>query len=115
MRHSESLPEPPSRAVLVCVLGLTQIFAWGSSYYLPAVAAEVITSQMDVTLASATGGLSVGLLIAGFSSPRVGSVINRKGGRSVLAASSVLLGVGLTCLGSARDFWSYMTCPYSKL
>jgi MFS family permease len=42
------------------------------------------------------------------ASPRVGSVINRNGGRSVLAASSALLGIGLICLGLARDVWSYM-------
>ena len=32
----------PSRGIIISVLGVTQIFAWGSSYYLPAVLAKPI-------------------------------------------------------------------------
>ena len=32
----------PSRVVVICALGVTQIFAWGASYYLPAVLAAPI-------------------------------------------------------------------------
>ncbi len=99
---------PPSRAVLVCFLGIGQIFAWGSTFYLPAVAARAITADLNIALSSATGGLCAGLLVAGLVSPRVGSVINERGGRPVLAASSVLLGLGLTCLGLARGPWTYI-------
>ena len=32
-------PAPPDRRVIITALGVTQILAWGSSYYLPAVLA----------------------------------------------------------------------------
>ena len=31
------LAKIPNRAVIISALGVTQIFAWGTSYYLPAV------------------------------------------------------------------------------
>jgi hypothetical protein len=94
---------------LVGALGVTQIFAWGSSYYLPAAVADAVTAEMNVSLAWTTAGLSVGLLVAGTVSPRVGRMINQRGGRLVLAGSSVLLGLGLICLGSAGGPLAYMT------
>jgi predicted MFS family arabinose efflux permease len=44
------------------------------------------------------GGLSLGLLIAGLASPLVGRQIHRRGGRPVLAASAILLSLGLIIL-----------------
>jgi MFS family permease len=45
--------------------------------------------------------LSIGLLVSGLVSPRVGRIIERHGGRPVLATSAVLLVVGLLGLGLA--------------
>ncbi|MEX0808772.1 MAG: MFS transporter [Dongiaceae bacterium] len=91
----------PSAAprLIVPALGVTQIFAWGSSYYLPAVLAQPIASDTGWSLTWIVGGLSLGLLIAGLTAPFVGRQIHRRGGRPVLAASAVLLGLG--CLGLA--------------
>ena len=50
-------------------------------------------------LAWVVGALSLGLLVSGLVSPRVGRAIERSGGRIVLAASAVLIGAGLACLG----------------
>jgi MFS family permease len=97
-----------TRPPLVLALGFNQIFAWGSSYYLPAVLAEAITAEMNLSLSFATGGLSVGLLVAGIVSPRVGGSINRQGGRPVLALSSVFLGFGLIVLGLALGPSTYV-------
>ena len=49
------------------------------------------------------GGLSLGLLISGLVSPRVGRLIERFGGRPVLAASAVLLAIGLLVLAFAPN------------
>ena len=78
----------PSRVVVISVLGVTQIFAWGSSYYLPAVLAKPIASDTGWSLSWVVGGLSLGLLIAGLVSPWVGRAIARRGGRPVLAVSA---------------------------
>lgn len=43
-------------------------------------------------------GVSVGLLIAGVVSPRVGRAIGKWGGRPILALSAVLLAAGLLFL-----------------
>ena len=72
-------------ALIVTALGLTQILAWGSSYYLPAVLARPIAADTGWSLAWVVGGLSIGLAVAGLSSPYVGRAIQAAGGRSVLA------------------------------
>jgi len=96
------------RALIVCTLGMTQIFAWGSSYYLPAVLAQPIADDMAWSFAWVIAGLSFGLVIAGFVSPLVGRIINRNGGRSVLTLSSVLLGAGLLMLGGSQNLSMYL-------
>jgi MFS family permease len=106
-------PEPPpglspGRGVVVAALGVTQILAWGSSYYLPAVLAKPIAEGTGWPLPWVVGGLSLGLLVAGLVSPRVGRAIERTGGRPVLATSSVLLAVGLAGLALARSLPAYL-------
>ncbi len=51
------------------------------------------------------GGLSVGILVSGLVSPRVGTLIERRGGRPVLATSALLLAAGLLCLGLSTGVW----------
>ena len=101
-------PKSPSRAVVISVLGVTQIFAWGSSYYLPAVLAKPIASDTGWSLSWVVGGLSLGLLIAGLVSPWVGRAIGRSGGRPVLAVSAGLLAAGLLALALARSLTAFL-------
>jgi len=84
----------PSPRRVVPVLGVTQILAWGSSYYLPAVLAKPVALETGWSLTWIVGGLSLGLLTAGLAAPAVGRCIHRKGGRPVLAASALLLAAG---------------------
>ena len=88
----------PSRCVVIAALGLTQILAWGSSYYLLAVLATPIAADTGWPPPLVVGALSAGLLVAGLISPRVGRAIGRHGGRPVLAASAALLALGLVVL-----------------
>jgi MFS family permease len=96
-RHVEEtiLSSKAPRVVIISALGITQIFAWGTSYYLPAVLAAPIAADTGWTLTWVVGGFSLGLLAAGVVSPWVGHTIARRGGRSVLAASAGLLATGL--------------------
>ncbi len=95
-------PEP-RRVRVVATLGLMQILAWGSTFYLPAVLASPIAADTGWPKAVVVGGLSWSLLVSGLASPRVGRWVDRHGGRQVLAASSLLFAVGLTGLGVASN------------
>ena len=98
----------PSRAVVVTALGATQIFAWGCSYYLPAVLAEPIAVDTGWARAWVVGGVSLGLLTAGAISPWVGRAIAALGGRPVLALSAGFLATGLLALALARSLPVYV-------
>jgi MFS family permease len=100
--------EPPRLLFVIPVLGVTQILAWGSSYYLLAVLAQPIASDTGWPLAWVVGGLSLGLLVAGIVSPRVGDSIQRLGGRLVLATSAVFLALGLAGLALSPNLPLYV-------
>jgi predicted MFS family arabinose efflux permease len=89
-------------------LGVAQIFAWGSSYYLLAVLARPIADETGWSAIWIAGGLSLGLLVAGTVSPWIGRTIERRGGRPVLAASTVLLAAGLCLLAAASNLATYV-------
>ena len=99
-----------SRAVLVTALGVTQILAWGSTYYLPAVLAEPVAKDTGWPLSWVVGGLSLGLLVAAFVSPLVGRAIEHEGGRRVLAASAVMIGLGQIGLAAAPSLSAFIGC-----
>ena len=93
---------------VITALGITQILAWGSSYYLPAVLAKAIAADTGWSLTWVIGGLSIGLLAAGLVSPYVGRTIESRGGRPVLIASALLFAVGLLGLGLAQNLAVYV-------
>jgi len=98
----------PARRVVIVALGVTQILAWGSSYYLLAVLGTPIAADTGWSLSIVVGGLSLGLLAGGLASPIIGRTIDAKGGRPVLAISSLLMGFGLIVLGSAHHLATYV-------
>ncbi|TIW00317.1 MAG: MFS transporter [Mesorhizobium sp.] len=101
-------PVARNRHVLVSALGVTQILAWGSSFYLPAVLAAPIAADTGWSLASVVAGLSCGLLLAGLVSPITGRLIQRHGGRPVLAASSLLLAAAHLLMAAATAYPLYL-------
>ncbi|MDG9882932.1 MFS transporter [Pseudomonas sp. GD04058] len=106
-RHEQLLPANVGRARLVFTLGITQILAWASTFYLPAVLAGPIARDTGWSLSFVVGGLSWGMLVAGLCSPLAGRLIDRRGGRSVLVFSSLMLGAGLTVMSIASSLWLY--------
>ena len=80
---------------------MTQTLAWASSYYLPAILADPIGASLGVPRSWIFAAFSMALLIAAFAGPAVGRVIDRYGGRGVLALSNIVLAGGLIALAAA--------------
>jgi hypothetical protein len=102
-----SIPRP-DRRIVITALGVAQILAWGTSFYFPAVFAGPIVADTGWSLGYVVGGTSIGLLTAGLVSPRVGRIIERRGGRPVLLASSLLYAAGLAGIGLAPALPIYL-------
>ena len=96
------------RWLVVGCLGTAQILAWGMSYYLIAVLASPINADTGWGLPWIVGGLSIAFLVSGLVSPRVGRLIDRFGGRPVLAASAILLAIGLATIAAAPNLPVYL-------
>jgi predicted MFS family arabinose efflux permease len=96
-----------ARSRAVSALGVIEIFAWGSTYYLMAVLAEPIARDTGWSVGVLSAGISVGLLVSGLAAPKVGSLIQATDGRHVLAIGMSLIVIGLILLGSARSLPVY--------
>lgn len=77
------------------------VFTWGSSFYLLSVLAGPISDDTGWSPAWVVGALSLGLLLAGLLSPRVGDLISEHGGRPVLSFGCLAIAAGLTVVGLA--------------
>lgn len=82
-----------------CMLGVGQVLAWGSSYYLGAILADPLSRDLGVSIPSFFGAFSLSLVIAASVGPTVGKLIDREGGRRVLVGSNLLFAAALTLLG----------------
>lgn len=89
------------RGRVIAGLGMVQILTWGSSFYLLAVLAPSIAQDTGWTLQAIMGSLSLGLLVAGLLSPKVGALIDARGGRPVLLGGCTLLALGLCVIALA--------------
>jgi MFS family permease len=91
------------RSLVVSTLGITQTLAWGSTYYLPAVFADPISDTLQLPHAWFFGIFSAALLLSGLLGPLAGRMIDRHGGRDVLAVTNVVFAAGLVCLSFASS------------
>ena len=101
--------DKPDRRIVVAALGVTQILAWGSTFYLLGVLANPIALDTGWRYDWVISGVSVGLLTAGVIAPRVGRAIGEWGGRPVLALSALLLAAGLFLVGISQSIAWYLS------
>jgi MFS family permease len=94
--------------LVVPALGITQILAWGSTFYLLAVLAAPIVKDTGWSYEWVVAGVSLGLAVAGLASPRVGRAIKVSGGRPVLASGAAIIAFGLLIVGSAQNLVWYL-------
>jgi MFS family permease len=90
-----------NRTLIVCTVGVTQTLAWGSTYYLPAVFADPVSAALHVARAWFFGVFSGALLLSGLLGPWAGRMIDRRGGRDVLAGTNLVFAAGLLLLSTA--------------
>jgi MFS family permease len=88
----------PRNLAVVAALGLGQIVAFASSYYLLGVLADPIAAAFVVTPASVFLALSAALLISALLTPPTARLIERFGARTVLAASNVIFFAALMAM-----------------
>jgi len=91
------------RVIVVAALGATQTIAWASSYYMPAILGAPIASALHLPRSVFFGLFSGALLVSAVVGPTVGRLIDRHGGRHLLAASNLVIGAGLLILAAAHS------------
>ena len=96
----------PWRAVPV--LGVTQVLAWGALFYPPVLTVPLIAADRGWSAAFTMGGLSLGLLVAGLVSPRIGAAIDRHGGHRVMPVGSLTGAIGLVALTHVEHPLAYL-------
>lgn len=94
---------PAGRTLQVAALGSAQLVGWASSIYLPAVIAQAAAVDLGTGAIMVFAAYSCALGVAALVAPAVGRAIDRKGGRTVLALSNLILAAGLIVLGFANS------------
>ncbi|HZW13662.1 MAG TPA: MFS transporter [Noviherbaspirillum sp.] len=92
---------------IVRLLALTQIVSWGSLYYAFAIVAPDIQRELGWRTEIVFGAFSWSLLVAGLASTPAGMLIDRYGGRAVMAGGSVLAGAGMAGIALAHSVVMY--------
>jgi MFS family permease len=97
------------RVAVVVALGGTQTIAWASSYYMPAILGAPIAAALRVPDSVFFGLFSAALLLSAAVGPMVGRLIDRHGGRDLLAASNLVIAAGLLLLAIAHGLAGLVT------
>src|SRR6202022_4704095 len=92
----------------VLALGVTQITAWGTSYYCLGVLAGPISQDTGWSRGFVFLGFTVALLAMGLVSSAVGRAIDRYGARVVMTLGPILVSAGLFALAHVRSEAAYL-------
>lgn len=103
-----------SKPAVIGALGLAQLLAWASTYYLPAVLADPIAASLGVPRTWVFAVFSGSLLLSAALGPMAGRAVDRHGGRPVLALSNLVLAAGLVLLAASHGIGG-LTLAWSVL
>lgn len=98
--------DPVVQAVLA--LGITQITAWGTTYYLLGVLATPIMKDTGWSRSIVFLGFSIALLVMSLVSTRIGRMIDQRGGQFVMSLGSIACAIGLGALAFVTSEWAYL-------
>ena len=94
--------------VAVHALGITQITAWGTSYYCLGVLAGPIATDTGWSRSFVFLGYTVAMLVMGLVSTTVGRMIDEHGARVVMTLGTVIVSAGLLGLSMAESQAAYL-------
>lgn len=97
--------QQPSKTI--GILAVTQILSWGSLYYAFTIVAPDIERDLALAPELVFGAFSWALLVAGLASTPTGILLDRYGGRYVMATGSLLCTLGLVWLSRCTSVASY--------
>jgi MFS family permease len=92
----------------VVALGITQITAWGTSYYCLGVLAGPISRDTGWSRGFVFLGFTVALLAMGLVSSHVGRAIDRHGARAVMSLGTLVVSAGLFALAHVHGKAMYL-------
>ncbi|MEZ7128053.1 MFS transporter [Nonomuraea sp. AD125B] len=85
----EDLP-PGARARMVAALAITQTAGYGVLYYAFSVFIPPMARDLDAGVTVLTGAITLSVLVSGVAAPAVGRLLDRRGGRGLMTAGSLL-------------------------
>ena len=94
---------PLQLAPLISALGIAQIASWGSLFYAIGVLGPAMRRDLGVSELFLFGSFTAGLFASGIAAPIVGRLIDRRGGRFVLCAGSLLGATACVLLAAAPN------------
>jgi len=92
---------------VAAVLAVTQVVHWGSMFYAFSVLMPAIGAETGWPRGTVVGAFSMGLLVQAGAALGVGPMLDRLGPRTVMAAGSVLAGLGLWLAGRMESLWQF--------
>ncbi len=94
-------------------LGLTNMTAWGSTYYLPAVFRDQFASDLGLSTPTIFAGVAVMLIASALTAWPAGQLMDRHGAGRLMPIGSACLALGLTLLASASGVIFYMAAWFA--
>lgn len=91
-------------------LGVTQIVGWGTTFLMPSVLGKHIEADLSLPSEVVYGGITVMFAVGALLAPRIGTMMDRIGARSIMTAGSVLYALSLAALSASQGLVTYFLC-----
>lgn len=92
---------------IIALLAVPQVISWGTLYYAFAILAADIGRELGWRPEMVFGAFSWSLLVGGLVAAPAGMLLDRFGGRVVMATGSLLCGIGFIMLSRAHSLLAY--------
>lgn len=94
---------PPGAVMALATLSVTMIITWGTLFYGITLIGPRIMAETGWNKTLVYGGFSCAMLASGLAAPRVGTLIDRHGGRLLLTIGPIIGGAGFLMLAYAQN------------